>query len=94
MSGLPPDGRILIQQNDGIVTIFDSYTDEEFVRFDPSGANAAAKAQKAIYDCEALNAEQKCFAHFWSGYFYAHGSVGQAPPVRWQEPGVLGGSNV
>lgn len=72
MSGLPPDGRILVQQNDGIVTIFDSYTQEEYVRFDPTDADAAARAQKDIYDCSHLTAEQKCYAHFWSGYFYAH----------------------
>lgn len=72
MAGLPPDGRILVQQNDGIVTIFDSYTQVEYVRFDSSDGNAAAQAQKAIYDCPALSDEAKCFAHFWSGYFYAH----------------------
>lgn len=72
MAGLPPDGRILIQQNDGIVTIVDSYTQEEYLRFDPSDADIAAKAQKLIYDCNKLTDEQKCFAHFWSGYFYAH----------------------
>lgn len=37
-------------------------------------ANAAALAQKDIYDSKLLTPEQKCFAHFWRGYFYAHGS--------------------
>lgn len=74
MAGLPPDGRFLIQQNDGIVTIFDSYTQEELIKFNPADANAAATAQKTIFDCERLTDEQKCFAHFWSGYFYAHAS--------------------
>lgn len=72
MAGLPPDGTWLIQQNDGIVTIYNQYTQEEILRFDPSDANAAARAQKGIYDLDQLDPEQKCFAHFWSGYFYAH----------------------
>lgn len=72
MAGLPPDGRILIQQNDGVVSIFDQYTEEVYITFDPYDPNAAATAQKLIHDHEKLDAEQKCFAHFWSGYFYAH----------------------
>lgn len=72
MAGLPPDGRIKIQQNDGVVSIFDSYTDEVFLTFNPHDADACAKAQKNIHDCEKLDDEQKSFAHFWSGYFYAH----------------------
>lgn len=78
MAGLPPDGRIMIQQNDGVVTIFDSHTQEVFVEFDPYDGNETAQAQKRIFDCAKLDDEQKCFAHFWSGYFHAHaqGNVG------------------
>lgn len=72
MAQLPPDGIWLIQQNDGIVSLFNQYTDEEVVRFDSSDGDAAAKAQAVIYASPRLNDEQKCFAHFWSGYFYAH----------------------
>lgn len=67
-----PGERYLIQQIDGEVVLFHLYTEEELVRFDPSDANASAIAQKTIYDLEELSDEEKCFAHFWSGYFYAH----------------------
>lgn len=66
-----PSERYLIQQIDGQVILFEDYTEKEIVRFDPSDGDAAAKAQKTIYDSE-LGAEDKCFAHFWSGYFHAH----------------------
>lgn len=62
----------LIQQIGGEVILFQRYTEEEIVRFDPASANAAAVAQRVIYDDDRLTAEEKCFAHFWSGYFYAH----------------------
>jgi hypothetical protein len=75
MAQLPPDGRWLIQQNDGIVVVFDRHTEEEVLKVDPSDANAMALAQRTIYDSDRLDAEQKCFAHFWCGYFYAHASV-------------------
>ena len=35
VAGLPPDGRILIQQNDAVVSIFDQYTEEVYITFDP-----------------------------------------------------------
>lgn len=72
MAQLTPDGTWLFQQIDGMAILFHRYTEEEIVRFDPSDANAAAQAQHTIYLSEQLNDEQKCFAHFWSGYFYAH----------------------
>lgn len=74
MAGLPPDGTWLIQQIGGEVIVFHRYTEEEIVRFDPSDGNAAAIAQKTIHDSDLLNEEQKNFAHFWSGYFYAYGT--------------------
>lgn len=73
MSVLPGENWA-IQQIDGMVVLFNRYTDEEVVRFDPSDANATAQAQKTIHDSDKLDDEQKCFAHFWSGYFYAYGS--------------------
>lgn len=71
MAQLPGD-RYLIQQIDGEVILFHRYTEEEIVRFEACVANAAATAQKTIYDSDRLTDEEKCFAHFWSGYFYAH----------------------
>lgn len=65
----------LMQQIGGEVILFHRHTEEELLRFDPSDADAAAGAQKAIYDLEQLDPEQKCFAHFWSGYFYAHANI-------------------
>lgn len=62
----------LIQQIGGEVILFRRHTEEEIVRFDPSDGNAAAQAQKVIYDDDRLTDEEKCFAHFWSGYFYAN----------------------
>lgn len=72
MAQLPPDGEWLMQQIDGNVVLFHRYTEEEIIRFNAADANAAAQAQHAIYLCDRLDAEQKTFAHFWSGYFYAH----------------------
>jgi len=45
----------------------------ELVRFDPSDANAAARAQKAIYDSGLRDADKR-LAHFMSGYYYAEAS--------------------
>lgn len=70
MARLPGD-EYAIQQIDGIVILFRNHTEEEIVRFNPSDANATAIAQKTIHD-STLSDEEKCFAHFWSGYFYAH----------------------
>ena len=46
----------------------------EVLRFDPTDGDAAAKAQLIIHKTDQLTDEQKCFAHFWSGYFYAYAS--------------------
>jgi len=66
------NGEWLMQQIGGQVILFRDHTEEEIVRFDPTNANAAAQAQKVIYDDQRLSPEEKSFAHFWSGYFYAH----------------------
>lgn len=71
MAQLPPDGDWLIQQVNGEVILFQRYTEEEIVRFNPADDDATAKAQKVIYDDSRLGDEAKTFAHFWSGYFYA-----------------------
>lgn len=74
-----PSERYLIQQSGGEVILFGDGTEREIVRFDPTDMNATAQAQKTIYDSE-LSPEDKCFAHLWSGYFYAHARV------DWGEP--------
>lgn len=71
-----PSGDWLIQQIDGEVVLFHRYTEDEIVRFNPSDANAAAQAQHTIFNDVRLDDEDTCFAHFWSGYFYAHASSG------------------
>jgi hypothetical protein len=72
MAQLPPDGDWLIQQIDGQVILFQRHTEEEILRFDPADGNDAARAQLVIHQSDQLTDEEKCFAHFWSGYFYAH----------------------
>lgn len=74
MAQLPPDGEWLVQKEGPFTVIFHRYTEKEVTRFITADANAAALAQKDIYDSKLLTPEQKCFAHFWCGYFYAHGS--------------------
>jgi hypothetical protein len=49
----------------------------EIVRFDPRDANAAACAQKNIYDSR-LSPDEKNRAHFWCGFFYAQGVMAGA----------------
>jgi len=71
-----PSGQYLLQEIGNEAVLFEDGTEEVIVRFDFRDANAAALAQKAIYDSK-LSAEDKCFAHFWSGYFYAHGTMAQ-----------------
>ena len=72
MAQLPPDGTWLIQQIGEQVILVHRHTEDEVVRFDPSDADAAAKAQATIHgDCR-LDVEQAAMASFWSGYFYAH----------------------
>lgn len=67
-----PGGDYLIQQIGEDVILFQRYTEVEIVRFPASDANAAARAQEKIHLAGALSDEEKSFAHFWSGYFYAH----------------------
>jgi hypothetical protein len=67
-----PSEKYLIQQIDGMVVLFEDGSEEVLVRFDPSSQHLTAMAQKTIHDLEDLSEEDKSFAHFWSGYFYAH----------------------
>ena len=74
MAQLPPDGEWLVQMIGENVIVFHRYTEEEIVRFSANNGHAAAIAQKTINDSDRLDAEQKSFAHFWCGYFYAYGT--------------------
>lgn len=67
-----PGEKWLIQQIDGLVILFHRDTEKEIVRFNPRDSNATAMAQGTIAISEELDPEQKSFAHFWSGYFYAY----------------------
>jgi len=70
-----PSARYLIQQIGPEVILYEDETEREIVRYDPSDTDATAKAQKTIHGSE-LSDEDKSFAHFWSGYFYAHAAAG------------------
>ena len=75
MARLPGD-RFLIQQIDGQVVLFEDGTEREIIRFIPGDPISVMSAQSEIHFNEDLNPEEKSFAHFWSGYFYAHGGGG------------------
>lgn len=66
-----PSERFLIQQIGGTVILFEDGSEREIVRYGAFDVNAVAQAQATIHKSE-LSDEDKCFAHFWSGYFYAH----------------------
>lgn len=66
-----PSTQYIIQIINGHVVIFEEFTEKEVIRFNPNNADETAKAQKVIYESD-LSDEDKSFAHFWSGYFYAH----------------------
>jgi len=75
MARLPSEQYLIQMMGDDKVILFEDGSEREIVRFDPRDQNATAQAQKVIAESE-LDAEDKCFAHFWSGYFYAHASHG------------------
>lgn len=66
-----PSEQFLIQHIGEQVILFEDMTEREIVKFDPTDSDAVARAQRIIFDSE-LGDEDKCFAHFWSGYFYAY----------------------
>lgn len=73
------NGDWLMQQIDGMVVLFHEGTEQEIIRFDPSDGDAVARAQHSIHAARVqglLSDEERCFAHFWSGYFYAHATSG------------------
>jgi hypothetical protein len=89
-----PSEQYLIQQIGGNVILFREGSGHEIVRIPvlvpESDADDAplkvntdgfAKAQKTIHDSD-LSEEDKSFAHFWSGYFYAWAGDGTLPEAR------------
>lgn len=68
-----PSERYLIQQIGSEVVLFEDGSERELVRFNPANGHATALAQELIHSLVDLSDEDKVFAHFWSGYFYAHG---------------------
>ena len=74
MAQLPPDGEWLVQMVGDETIVFHRDTEKEIVRYPAASGGSAAIAQKVIHDSDRLSEEQKCYAHFWCGYFYAYAS--------------------
>lgn len=70
-----PSERFLVQQIGGDVVLFEEGTEREIVKAPAANAGAMARAQKVIHD-SGLSPEDKSFAHFWFGYFYANAMDG------------------
>jgi hypothetical protein len=66
-----PSQRFLIQQAGADVVLFEEGTEREIVRYPAGIFEATARAQKIIHDCPGLDEQDKAFAHFWAGYFWA-----------------------
>lgn len=73
-----PSERFLIQQIGGSVVLYEEGSEREIVRFNPADSNETARAQRTIAFDATLSDEDRCFAHFWSGYFHAHATSAPA----------------
>ena len=67
-----PNSDYLVQSAAPFIFLVHRHTEEELVKVDATNRDAVARAQYTIYTLEELSPEDKCFAHFWFGYFYAH----------------------
>lgn len=67
-----PNSDFLVQSAGPYIFLINRYTEQALVDVDARDADAVAKAQKTIHELQGLDAEDKAFAHFWFGYFYAH----------------------
>lgn len=83
-----PSERYLIQQIGDNVILFEMGTERQIVKFNVNDRDAIAKAQKTIYDSE-LSDEDKCFAHFWSGYFYGIASWVEKDGYSMKAPSIV-----
>lgn len=73
MAQLPPNGDRIIQQTDGKVHLFDRATERDLIEpFDPGNPVQFGPALRSIWVHRDLTDEEKCFAAFWTGYFYGH----------------------
>jgi hypothetical protein len=72
MARLPSDKFLIQMIGDDTVLLFEQYTEREIVRFAVKDSHSFAAGQRMIYQNEELSTEDKAFAHFWCGYFYAH----------------------
>jgi hypothetical protein len=72
MAQLPPDGEWLMQQQEDQVVLFNRNTERELLRWCIDDPNLTAQMQHKIHLLKELTPEQKCFAHFWAGYFHAY----------------------
>lgn len=71
MARLPSNSYLINQVRDDII-VWEDGTERELVRWNVYDTSATAKAQREIHESEELSDEDKSFAHFWAGYFYAH----------------------
>jgi hypothetical protein len=67
-----PNSDYLVQSAHPYIILFHRHTEEELVKIVATDRDAVAKAQLTIHELPQLSEEDKCFAHFWFGYFYAH----------------------
>lgn len=73
-----PSEEYLVQQIGGNVVLFEDGSEREIAKAVLAEASSMARAQKVIHDSE-LTDEDKCFAHFWFGYFYGAAAWRQVP---------------
>jgi hypothetical protein len=85
-----PSMQYVIQQIDGDVVLYEDGTEAEICRFDPAEPGSVAQG-RVVINVSGLGDEDRCFAHFWSGYFAAY--AGHPAPagglVTYDEPSVL-----
>jgi hypothetical protein len=67
-----PNSDYLVQSAAPFIFIVHRHSEEELVKVDATDKDAVAKAQFTIHKLPQLSEEDKAFAHFWFGYFYAH----------------------
>lgn len=72
-----PSGNYLMQQIGDDVILFEDGSERELVKFYPADRNTIAQTQLTTHELTELSEEDRCFAHFWSGYFYAYATQSQ-----------------
>lgn len=80
MAQLPPNGDHIIQQIDGTVRLFNRYTEQDLITpFNPDDPEEFGPALREIHVHQDLTDEEKSFASFWTGYFYANAANASTP---------------